>query len=83
MNNEKKELESIIDEKIYDTINKIFMYFQINGCSIQISNGCNPYSIIIVDDVKIGLKNLKPKRHKTNDKNIMKISRTIKITSVI
>ena len=52
--NEKNELERIMDEKIYEITNKIFMYFQIKGCSIQMSNGCNPYSIIIVDDVKIG-----------------------------
>ena len=54
INNEKNELERIMDEKIYEITNKIFMYFQIKGCSIQMSNGCNPYSIIIVDDVKIG-----------------------------
>ena len=54
MINEKNELERIMDEKIYEITNKIFMYFQIKGCSIQMSNGCNPYSIIIVDDVKIG-----------------------------
>lgn len=54
INNEKNELERIMDEKTYEITNKIFMYFQIKGCSIQMSNGCNPYSIIIVDDVKIG-----------------------------
>ena len=54
INNEKNELERKKKKKIYEITNKIFMYFQIKGCSIQMSNGCNPYSIIIVDDVKIG-----------------------------
>ena len=42
INNKKIEFEIIKEEKIYENIKAIFIYFQSNGCSIQISNGCKP-----------------------------------------
>ena len=42
-----KKIEKIILEKIYVKIKAIFIYFQSNGFSVHISNGCIPYVIII------------------------------------
>ena len=45
INNKKIEFEIIKEEKIYENIKAIFIYFQSKGCSIQISNGLS-YRVI-------------------------------------
>ena len=64
-----------MDEKIYEITNKIFMYFQIKGCSIQMSNGCNPYSIIIVDDCG-GIAPIEPFPKNTSSPEFMPVRTT-------